>query len=87
MEALPDFVKLAEAFGAVGLRASTIDELDPVIEAALRADKPVLVDVVVERTENVYPMIPGGAAHNEIKLSPEDDGPHEVISEEGMVLV
>ena len=87
MDALPDFVKLAEAFGAVGLRASTIDELDPVIEAALRADKPVLVDVVVERTENVYPMIPGGAAHNEIKLSPEDDGPHEAISEEGMVLV
>jgi len=87
MDALPDFVKLAEAFGAVGLRASTIDELDPVIEAALRADKPVLVDVVVERAENVYPMIPGGAAHNEIKLSPEDDGPHEAISEEGMVLV
>ncbi|MCL6609616.1 MAG: acetolactate synthase 3 large subunit [Geminicoccaceae bacterium] len=87
MDALPDFVKLAEAFGAVGLRASTIDELDPVIDAALRADKPVLVDVVVERAENVYPMIPGGAAHNEIKLSPEDDGPHEAISEEGMVLV
>ncbi|BCX19586.1 MAG: acetolactate synthase [Geminicoccaceae bacterium] len=87
MDALPDFVKLAEAFGAVGLRASTIDELDPVIEAALKADKPVLVDVVVERMENVYPMIPGGAAHNEIKLSPEDDGPHEAISEEGMVLV
>ncbi|MDW8370912.1 MAG: acetolactate synthase 3 large subunit [Geminicoccaceae bacterium] len=87
MDALPDFVKLAEAFGAVGLRASTIDELDPVIDAALRADKPVLVDVVVERAENVYPMIPGGCAHNEIKLSPEDDGPHEAISEEGMVLV
>jgi acetolactate synthase-1/2/3 large subunit len=42
---------------------------------------------VVDRAENVYPMIPGGAAHNEIKLSPEDDGPHEAISEEGMVLV
>ena len=41
----------------------------------------------MERSENVYPMIPGGAAHNEIKLSPEDDGSHEAISEEGMVLV
>ncbi|MCX7631365.1 MAG: acetolactate synthase 3 large subunit, partial [Geminicoccaceae bacterium] len=60
---------------------------DPVIDAALAADKPVIVDVVVEKMENVYPMIPGGCAHNEIKLSPEDDGPHEPISEEGMVLV
>ncbi len=87
MDALPDFVKLAEAFGAVGLRAGTIDELDGVIAAALAADRPVIADIVVERAENVYPMIPGGAAHNEIKLSPEDDGGHEAISEEGMVLV
>ena len=87
MDALPDFVKLAEAFGAVGLRASTVDELDGVIAAALAADRPVIADIVVERAENVYPMIPGGAAHNEIKLSPEDDGSHEAISEEGMVLV
>jgi acetolactate synthase-1/2/3 large subunit len=87
MEALPDFVKLAEAFGGVGLRATTIDELDGVIEAMLRSDLPVIADIVVERSENVYPMIPGGAAHNEIKLSPEDDGSHEAISEEGMVLV
>ena len=87
MDALPDFVKLAEAFGAVGLRAETIDQLDGVIEAALRSDRPVIADIVVERAENVYPMIPGGAAHNEIKLSPEDDGAHEAVSEEGMVLV
>ena len=80
-------MKLAEAFGGVGLRASTVDELDGVIEAALRTDLPAIADIVVERAENVYPMIPGGAAHNEIKLSPEDEGPHEVISEEGMVLV
>ena len=71
----------------MGLRAETIDQLDAVIEAALRADRPVIADIVVERAENVYPMIPGGAAHNEIKLSPEDDGGHEAISEEGMVLV
>jgi acetolactate synthase-1/2/3 large subunit len=87
MDALPDFVKLAEAFGGVGLRAETIDQLDGVIEAALRSDKPVIADIVVERAENVYPMIPGGAAHNEIKLSPADEGQHEAISEEGMVLV
>ncbi|MEK0082028.1 acetolactate synthase 3 large subunit [Benzoatithermus flavus] len=87
MDSLPDFVKLAEAFGAVGLRAETVDQLDAVIESALRADKPVIADIVVERAENVYPMIPGGAAHNEIKLSPEDEGRHEAISEEGMVLV
>ncbi len=87
MDALPDFVKLADAFGGVGLRANTVDELDGVIEAMLRSDRPVIADIVVERTENVYPMIPGGAAHNEIKLSPEDDGAHEAVSEEGMVLV
>jgi acetolactate synthase-1/2/3 large subunit len=87
MTSLPDFVKLAEAFGAVGLRAQSADELDDVIREMIRVDKPVIADIVVDRTENVYPMIPGGAAHNEIKLSPEDDGAHEAISEEGMVLV
>ncbi len=87
MESLPDFVKLAEAFGAVGLRAQSVDELDDVIREMIRVDKPVIADIVVDRSENVYPMIPGGAAHNEIKLSPEDDGAHEAISEEGMVLV
>ncbi len=87
MDSLPDFVKLAEAFGAVGLRATKPDEVDGVIEAALATRKPVIADIVVDRAENVYPMIPGGAAHNEIKLSPEeDDGP--VKGEEGgMVLV
>ena len=87
MDSLPDFVKLAEAFGGLGLRASTVDEVDGVIEAALASDLPVIADIVVDRAENVYPMIPGGAAHNEIKLSPEDEGPQEVISEKGMVLV
>ena len=43
--------------------------------------------VFVDRAENVYPMIPGGAAHNEIRLSPPDDGEHMPISEKGMVLV
>lgn len=86
MESLPDFVKLAEAFGAVGLRAETVAEVDDVIKAMIEVDKPVICDVVVDRAENVYPMIPGGAAHNEIRLCPEDDAPVQG-SEKGMVLV
>jgi acetolactate synthase-1/2/3 large subunit len=88
MESLPDFVKLAEAFGAVGLRAEKASEVDDVIKEMIRVDKPVICDIVVDRTENVYPMIPGGAAHNEIKLSP-DDGTAEPVerSEDGMILV
>ncbi len=87
MESLPDFVKLAEAFGAVGLRAEKPSEVDDLIKEMIRVKQPVIADIVVDRAENVYPMIPGGAAHNEIKLSPEDDGAHEAISEKGMVLV
>ena len=87
MDALPDFVKLAEAFGAVGLRADTIDQLDGVIEQALRMPGPVIADIVVDRAENVYPMIPGGAAHNEIRLSPEEDDEPVKAEEGGMVLV
>ncbi len=86
MDSLPDFVKLAEAFGAVGLRATTVDEVDDVIKAMIETPKPVICDMVVDRAENVYPMIPGGAAHNEIKLSPADETPAQG-SEEGMVLV
>ncbi len=87
MESLPDFVKLAEAFGAVGLRATKPSEIDDLIREMIKVKQPVIADIVVDRTENVYPMIPGGAAHNEIKLSPEDDGAHEAVSEKGMVLV
>lgn len=72
-EALPDFVKLAESFGAIGLRAETPEELDGVIQQMLNAprDKPVIVDVRVEQNENCFPMIPSGAAHNEMILSPD----------------
>jgi acetolactate synthase-1/2/3 large subunit len=87
MDSLPDFVKLAEAFGAVGLRATRPDEVDGVIEAALATRKPVIADIVVDRAENVYPMIPGGAAHNEIRLSPEEDEGPVKGEEGGMVLV
>jgi acetolactate synthase-1/2/3 large subunit len=86
MDSLPDFVKLAEAFGAVGLRAETVDQVDDVIREMIETPRPVICDMVVDRAENVYPMIPGGAAHNEIKLSPEDEAPAQG-SEEGMVLV
>ncbi|MEZ5860755.1 MAG: acetolactate synthase 3 large subunit, partial [Geminicoccaceae bacterium] len=78
---------LAEAFGAVGLRAEKPSEVDDLIKEMIKVKQPVIADIVVDRAENVYPMIPGGAAHNEIKLSPEDDGAHEAISEKGMVLV
>ena len=87
MDSLPDFVKLAEAFGGVGLRAESVDELDDVIRKALASDKPVIADIVVDRAENVYPMIPGGAAHNEIRLSPEEDDEPVKAEEGGMVLV
>jgi acetolactate synthase-1/2/3 large subunit len=86
MDSLPDFVKLAEAFGALGLRAETPGEVDDVIREMIDTPRPVICDVVVDRAENVYPMIPGGAAHNEIKLCPEDEAPVQG-SEEGMVLV
>ncbi len=84
---LPDFGKLAEAFGATGLRASRPDEIDDVIRTMLDTEGLVIADIRVDKVENVYPMIPGGAAHNEIKLCPEDDGGDEPITEDGMVLV
>ena len=86
MDSLPDFVKLAEAFGAIGLRAEKVSELDDLIKEMISSDRPVIADVVVDRAENVYPMIPAGAAHNEIKLGP-NAGDDIEGSEEGMVLV
>ena len=84
--ALPDFVKLAESFYAVGLRAEKPDEVDGVISEMLATDRPVIVDVVVDQMENCFPMIPSGAAHNEMLLGP-DDKTETPVSEEGMVLV
>lgn len=70
-ESLPDFVKLAEAYGGVGLRAETPDELDDVIEEMLKTDKVTIVDVRVDQKENCFPMIPSGKGHNEMILSPD----------------
>ena len=70
-ESLPDFVALAEAYGGVGLRAQTVDELDGVIEKMMETDKVTIVDVCVDQKENCFPMIPSGKAHNEMILSPD----------------
>ena len=86
MQALPDFVKLAEAFGGVGLRATKKEQLDDVIGEMLACDRPVIVDIAVDQKENCYPMIPSGAAHNEMIFGSTDDANAEV-SEDGMVLV
>ena len=86
-EALPDFVKLAESFHATGLRAQTVDELDNVILRMLAAPGPVIADIAVVRDENCYPMIPSGAAHNEMILGPEHDAEVAGITDEGLMLV
>ena len=84
-EALPDFVKLAEAYGAVGIRARTPDELDEKIKEMINTDKPVIFDCVVDKVENCYPMIPSGKPHNQMLLGPEDE--KEEVSDEGKTLV
>jgi acetolactate synthase-1/2/3 large subunit len=92
MDSLPDFVKLAEAFGCVGLRATKVEEVDDVIKEMIAVKRPVVVDMCVDQKENCFPMIPSGAAHNEMILGPSDKsagtgGGKGQISEEGMVLV
>lgn len=85
-EALPDFVKLAEAFGARGLRATDTGNLDEVLREMIAHPGPVIADICVDQKENCFPMIPSGAAHNEMLLGPEDKA-DPVTTEEGMVLV
>jgi acetolactate synthase-1/2/3 large subunit len=85
---LPDFVKLADAFGGVGLRASKPDELDDVIKEMIKIDNTVIVDVAVDQMENCFPMIPSGAAHNEMIMGNSSKVIGEQsVSEDGMVLV
>jgi acetolactate synthase-1/2/3 large subunit len=87
-ESLPDFVKLAGAFGATGFRAETVDDLDAAIAKMLSTPGPVILDVAVDEFENCFPMIPGGAAHNEIMLGPQYQTESDPSKrEEGMVLV
>ena len=68
-ESLPDFVKLAEAYGGIGLRADTPDELDDVIEQMLSTDRVTIADIRVCQSENCFPMIPSGKGHNEMILA------------------
>ncbi|MGA2192080.1 MAG: biosynthetic-type acetolactate synthase large subunit [Nitrospirota bacterium] len=71
----PDFCKVAEAYGAVGLRASKPSEVEDVIREALKVKKPVFMDFVCDQTEKVYPMVPAGAAINEMLLRPKEEKP------------
>jgi len=86
--ALPDFVKLAEAYGCVGIRANKPEELDEKIKHMITVNKPVIFDCVVDKTENCYPMIPSGKPHNQMLLGSKDkEKEEEEVSEEGKILV
>jgi acetolactate synthase I/II/III large subunit len=86
-EALPDFVKLAEAYHAVGIRCSKPGDLDHAIKEMINVDKPVIFDCVVDQKENCFPMIPSGRAHNEMILGDAAESLDEAITEEGKVMV
>ena len=84
-EALPDFVKLAEAFGAKGIQCSDPADLDDAIMEMLDHDGPVVFDCLVEKHENCFPMIPSGEPHNNMLLG--EASTHDAIKEGGAVLV
>ena len=85
-EALPDFVKLAEAYGAVGIRAKTPNELDDKIIEMLNTDRPVIFDCLVDKEENCFPMIPSGKPHNQMLLGPKDQKNNKITGK-GKTLV
>jgi acetolactate synthase-1/2/3 large subunit len=84
---LPDFVKLAEAYHAVGIRCEKPGDLDHAIKEMIKVDKPVLFDCVVDPKENCFPMIPSGRAHNEMILGGSAESIDEAVTEEGKVMV
>jgi acetolactate synthase I/II/III large subunit len=84
-DALPDFVKLAEAYGWAGLRISDVSDLDSGIAEMLKIDGPVMVDCQVSKLENCFPMVPSGAAHNDMILGPEEVAGE--LSEDAQALV
>jgi len=88
-EAMPDFVKLAEAYGCVGLRTEKPGDLDDAIMEMITVNKPVLFDCRVANLANCFPMIPSGKAHNEMLLPDEatDEAVANVIDAEGRALV
>ncbi len=86
-EALPDFVKLAEAYHAYGIRCEKPAELDAKIREMIDVKKPVIFDCVVDPTENCFPMIPSGRAHNEMLLGDAATRVEDAVTEEGKMLV
>ncbi|OUT96699.1 MAG: acetolactate synthase 3 large subunit [Flammeovirgaceae bacterium TMED32] len=86
-ESLPDFVKLADSFGGTGMVAETIDQLDTVIDAMLETKGFFLADIRVAKEENCFPMIPSGAAHNEMILGLGDSAKSPTTTKAGMALV
>jgi acetolactate synthase-1/2/3 large subunit len=86
-EALPDFVKLAEAYHAVGIRCDKPGDLDHAIREMIDVDKPVIFDCVVDQNENCFPMIPSGRAHNEMILGDAAVKLEDAVTEEGKVMV
>jgi len=88
-EALPDFVKLAEAYGCKGIRCEKPGELDDAIREMIEANEPVIFDCRVANLANCFPMIPSGKAHNEMLLPDEatDEAVANAIGEEGRMLV
>jgi len=85
--ALPDFVKLAESFHARGMRVSDPDQLDAAIREMIAHPGPVIMDCLVEKEEGCFPMIPSGAAHNEMILGAGQSGGVAGVTDEGKVLV
>ena len=82
----PDFIKMAEAFGFTALSADRPDQTADAIAEMLNTPGPVFLDMAVARDENVFPMIPAGAAHYDMKLGPDGDiEDHD--EDDGMVLV
>jgi acetolactate synthase I/II/III large subunit len=86
-EALPDFVKLAEAYRCVGMRCEKPGDLDAAIKEMIKVKKPVIFDCVVDKAENCFPMIPSGRAHNEMLLGDAGVSVEDAVTEEGKMLV
>ncbi len=86
-EALPDFVKLADSFHGVGMRATSIDELDDVIRAMIAEPRAVIADICVDQKENCFPMIPSGRAHNEMILGDAAESLDSAVTEAGKMMV
>jgi acetolactate synthase-1/2/3 large subunit len=86
-EALPDFVKLAEAYHAHGIRCEHPGELDDKIREMIEVKKPVIFDCMVDPTENCFPMIPSGRAHNEMLLGDATTKVEDAVTEAGKMLV